>query len=550
MQSGKVLFFLVVLIVTGAAMGAGSGNAAPSIPVPSGQEVFPAYSLIASPILSVDPSQAQPVGVGAAASGGNAVNVEIALDQFSGLVDIYFGIYAPSIDAGNVYLLTSSGTLEAVSVQALTSSLSSSGITPWVSNSSGEIIAPVLGDRSVAALPSGTYYAYLLVTPAGRLDSYYLWTTAGYIGAVPTPPADAANVLPITVNGALCSAYSGPNTPCVSVTVCSPGTSNCQTINNILLDTGSFGLRIFKQVLSVPLTQEAVGAGDLAECVQYGDGSSDWGPVQTASVILGNEPAVLVPIQVIDATFSSAPRACANADVSPSEAGFNGILGVGLFAQDCGPACTGSAENGIYYACSGTSCVGTTVALSAQVQNPVVLLPRDNNGVIVQLPGVPVGGSLSLNGYLVLGIGTQSNNIPSAVTAYDVDQYGEILTSLGGTVYSSFLDTGSNGLFFPSPSALLLPDCDAPNADWFCPPSIVTLSATNSGASGSPSGVISFQIASVNSLSYSPNNVFPDIGGPDVGEFDWGLPFFFGRNVYVGLEATGSGLGIGPYWAY
>ena len=82
------------------------------------------------------------------------------------------------------------------------------------------------------------------------------------------------------------------NKPCVSVTVCTPGTSTCQAIDDILLDTGSYGLRLFKQVLNVSLVQATSGSGSLAECVQFGDGSSDWGPVQIASVILGNEPAV------------------------------------------------------------------------------------------------------------------------------------------------------------------------------------------------------------------------------------------------------------------
>ncbi len=67
------------------------------------------------------------------------------------------------------------------------------------------------------------------------------------------PPAPAANnVLLVTVNGSLCS--NSPfivNKACVSVTVCTPGTTNCQTINDILLDTGSSGLRIFKQALNV-----------------------------------------------------------------------------------------------------------------------------------------------------------------------------------------------------------------------------------------------------------------------------------------------------------
>ena len=147
-------------------------------------------------------------------------------------------------------------------------------------------------------------------------------------------------MLPITVNGSLCSAAFNatyPNKPCVSVTVCTPGTSTCQTINDILLDTGSYGLRIFNQVLTVPLTQVTVPSGNLANCVQYVDGSADWGPVQSADVVLGGEPAVTVPIQVINASFGTVPAACGTPDASPAVAGFNGILGVGLFAEDCGP---------------------------------------------------------------------------------------------------------------------------------------------------------------------------------------------------------------------
>ena len=39
------------------------------------------------------------------------------------------------------------------------------------------------------------------------------------------------------------------NTPYVSVQICQPGSSKCQTISNVLLDTGSTGLRIFSSNL-------------------------------------------------------------------------------------------------------------------------------------------------------------------------------------------------------------------------------------------------------------------------------------------------------------
>jgi hypothetical protein len=338
------------------------------------------------------------------------------------------------------------------------------------------------------------------------------------------------------------------------VTVCEPGTSNCQEITDILLDTGTVGLRIFKQVVSVSLTSVNVATGTLGECQQYADGSSDWGPVEVASVILGNEPAVQVPIQIIDSSFGTVPNQCGNTDASPADAGFNGLLGVGPFAQDCGLGCVEYPDNNAYYACTGSTCVGTAVALSSQVQNPVALLPMDNNGVLVQLPPVPADGAPSVNGSLILGIGTQSNNVPSGVSTYDIDpSLVVITTTFEGTAYGGFLDTGSNALFFPDPEGQLAPQCQDSFGDWwFCPSSATPLSATNAGVSNSASGVVSFTISSFTDFYNSDNNVSAQVGGPATADqgFDWGLPFHFGRNVYVGIEGMSSSLGQGPFWAY
>jgi hypothetical protein len=162
------------------------------------------------------------------------------------------------------------------------------------------------------------------------------------------------------------------------------------------------------------------------------------------------------------------------------------------------------------------------------------------------LPGVPSGGSPSATGYVVLGIGTRSNNSPpSWVTAYGANPHsGNFTTVFNGVPYNnSFIDSGSNGLFFPDNQ---IQTCSG----WFCPPSVLSLSATTTGAAGSPSGVVQFQIGNFNTLSASSNNVFSSLGAPQPGSFDWGIPFFLGRNVYVGLEGTPSSLGTGPYWAY
>jgi len=91
-----------------------------------------------------------------------------------------------------------------------------------------------------------------------------------------------------------------------------------------------------------------------------------------------------------------------------------------------------------------------------------------------------------------------------------------------------------------------IPNCGSPNQSWFCPSSTVTLSATNAGASGSSIGTVSFEIGNLEALTSSSNNkVFSNIGGNTPGIFVWGLPFYFGRNVYVGIEGKG-----GPYFAY
>lgn len=373
-------------------------------------------------------------------------------------------------------------------------------------------------------------------------------------------PLIGNNVLTLSVNGSLCSAHSYLNKPCVSVTICSPGNqTNCQTIDDILLDTGSYGFRIFKSALNSGISSSLVpiplGGQELAECVHYGDGSMQWGPVEVADLILGNEPPVQVPIQIIDSTYSNAAAYCSNAEAGPASAGFSGILGVGVFKQDCGTPCTTQTNNSIYFTCNGSNCVGAQVPLNQQVQNPIALLPQDNNGLIVELPSVPVGGTNSTQGYLVLGIGTQTNNIPTGVTSLPINpSNGEFTTTFNGTTLNSFLDTGSNGVFFPNPSNSSLPDCRSLNsslAGWYCPPIPLNLTSVTTGSTGSPSDTIPFEIGNLANLLTTNHSVFVEAGANMGGSlFDWGLPFYLGRNIYVGLQNATSSLGTGPYVAF
>ena len=338
------------------------------------------------------------------------------------------------------------------------------------------------------------------------------------------------------------------NEPCVSVTICEPGTSTCQTIDNVLLDTGSYGLRLFSSVVNLSLASVNDASGrSLTECMSYAGGNNQWGPVKKADVVMGGETASNVSIQMIDSTFATVPSSCADdQDTSPSEAGYNGILGVGLFTQDCGSECVSSANVGLYYGCSGSTCTGTTVALASQVSNPVSFLPASNNGVILTLPAISAGGADNVTGTLTLGIGTQADNTPSAVTTFGADVDGNFKTTYNGVSYDAFIDSGSNGLYFPSS----ITQCTGTNADFYCPTSTVIGSGTQTGASGSPSEAIAFSIANTNTLIAGNHDSLNDLGGTASGYFDWGLPFFFGRTIYVGIEGKSSNVGTGPYWSY
>lgn len=432
---------------------------------------------------------------------------------------------SPAIALGATQQFIATGTLLNGTNQIMTNVVSWSSSSPSVAT-----ISNTTGSKGLAtSFAAGN--ATITASLSGLSDSTQMTVT----------PMD--NVMKVSVNGSLCSAGSYVNKPCVSVTVCEPGTSNCKTINDILLDTGSVGLRVFKSVLAdLTLTQATSGAGSLASCIQYVDESANWGPVQIADVILGNEKASHVPIQIIDSTFGTVPSSCGTPDESPAQAGYNGILGIGLFTADCGSECVSSSSIEFYYSCSGSTCTTTAVPLSDQVQNPVALLPVDNNGFIIRLPAVASGGTVSVDGILILGIGTQSNNSPSVITAaFATDANGEFTTAFNGISYSdSFMDSGSNGLFFNRNYVTALTIC----GDWYCPSSTQTLSATIEG-----NYTVSFQIGNASTLFASVNNVFSELGGT-YESFDWGLPFFLGRSVYVGIEGKTSSIGTGPYLAY
>ncbi|MGF6724478.1 hypothetical protein P3T43_003846 [Paraburkholderia sp. GAS41] len=365
----------------------------------------------------------------------------------------------------------------------------------------------------------------------------------------------AADAVAVTVD----SGVSGvPNMPFVSVTVCTPGTTQCQTIDHVLVDTGSWGLRVFAAQLpsAAALPQQQDTSGNLlAECMQFFDGYT-WGSVRLADVHIGNEEAASLPIQVIDPNYSAVPSSCSSVGASrstPTALGANGILGIGVFKHDCGANCVQRALPATYYGCVGTSCTSLAVAENLQVANPIPYFANDNNGSILMLPAVGSNSEVALTGQLVFGIGTQSNNGLGGAQVIGVSaSNGTFSTVQNGTTYSqSIMDSGSTGLFFESGA---LPTCASPNSAYYCPPSTEQLSALIEGVNGVNSSV-SFNVGNAAALSQSSagDSVLPLLAGPAFvtsNIFDWGLPFFYGRNVFAAIEQQATPGGTGPYIAY
>jgi hypothetical protein len=393
--------------------------------------------------------------------------------------------------------------------------------------------------------------------------------------------SSGSNVVSVIVNSGPPADGGGTfNIPYTSVTLCKPGTTTCATVSNVLVDTGSYGLRIMASALATAgLTQTDLSdpnnAGNtLAECLPFADGYT-WGPLMSLDVGMGGELAPGVTVNIIDDNGSFAPsppavKNCASAGAmslnSVSAFDANGVLGVGVFDQDCGSACAdcGSVgnpcnfNNDIYFTCNtSNTCVLAPVALTLQVRNPVALFAVDNNGVILTLQSIPATGQRSASGTLTFGIGTAANNALGSATVLTLDFSGNFTTTYKSqTLSGSFIDSGSNGLYFPDSTITVCQNTqNNPHAsDFYCPASPQMLSAVNQGQNGTMS-TVSFEIMSLNSF----NGTFfalSTVGGPAATNpmlgsyFDWGLPFFYGRSVYAAITGKLADGTVGPYNAY
>ncbi|HEY1314502.1 MAG TPA: DUF3443 family protein [Steroidobacteraceae bacterium] len=464
------------------------------------------------------------------------------------------------LSVGGTQALTVTGTYS----NATTATLAS-GLTFASDNAA---VATVSNAGLVTAVADGT--AHITVTDSAASLS------ATPVTVSVTAAASTANTLAVVVDSGP-AALLAENPPEVdanvlfaTVTICTPGSlTACQSIDHVQVDTGSIGLGIMSGVLNGAAVPQPiqVSGGPLRECIAYADGYV-WGSMATVDVQIGGRTISSLPVNIMgDPAAGTAPASCTSGYTSSQNEssvlafGANGVLGIGVFLQDCGIACTTEpAPTQAYYACPTSGCVAAAAALNQQMNNPVGALSADNNGVVIVLPAVTSTGQVSVSGTLYYGIGTQANNALGSstqlLTVLDSGTTAGTLTTTfnGSTLAGSVIDAGSSGYFFNDSS---LPACSDQPA-YYCPVSgsaaaTVSFNATISGENGITSPQV-FTIDNADSLFSSSQTLtaFPTLGGPNgalngiIPGFDWGLPFFYNRSVYVLFETYAVGGTTGP----
>jgi hypothetical protein len=381
-----------------------------------------------------------------------------------------------------------------------------------------------------------------------------------------SPPPPIANVVTVTVDGGPAAAPGQINHLYVAVKVCAAGSQTaCATIDHVLLDTGSVGLRLVGSVLaaqSVTLSPAQDSQGQtLEECVVFGGGQT-WGPVALADIGMAGERALKVPVQILDDAASGAPPPAdcgANGSLinDVPTLGANGILGLGVLVQDCGAACVAAAAPlPIYYGCSTAgACTAENLALDAQVVNVAAMFAADNNGIVLKIPNlVNANGDAVVQGELIFGLSTQTDNtLPATgLTVLGADGNGDFKATFNGsaTVLPALIDSGTDHYGFDDPSMAVCPSGEF--IGYYCPavaPQNVYAVNTGYGAYNTVN-TVNFAILDPNSFVAGAAAFAGLGGGGGSTRFTWGMPFFYGRSVYFGFDRGVAGPYTGPFYAY
>ncbi len=352
--------------------------------------------------------------------------------------------------------------------------------------------------------------------------------------AAPSEKPTEINIVPVIVR----TPHSGFNRLTVSVTVCEPGTDRCTTIDDVMLDTGSTGLRLESSAvptwMRLPAFLDSLGK-PMAECLRFVHDAA-WGPLVKADLRMGGLTAINLPIQIIADDGRPQPDNCPISTVKPTS---NGTLGVGPHLFDCQGSCEQSpTTSGVFVEDGGTWFpVKGAVPIESRLPNPVSRFGQHGNGVVIDLPASPDDGAAQVTGTLTFGVGTAPNNQLGAARMVRIDGRGHFATIYGGVAYpESYIDSGTETYILADNR---LPRCVG--MTWaFCATPAQTLDAVIVGADGVQVPV-KFKVGDYRGAldrHVGAWDGFAEATDPSSRMFVWGAPFFFGRRVYVVLDGA------------
>ncbi len=361
--------------------------------------------------------------------------------------------------------------------------------------------------------------------------------------------ADAPNVVKLTMR----TPHSGFNRMVIQVTVCVPGTQRCATIDDVMVDTGSTGLRLEASAVPSWLRLPAVLGPDhkpLAECLRF-VADDAWGALDRADLQIGGLTASGLPIQIIGGGPQAQPASCPRSTVDPTS---NGTLGVGSHLTDCDGECRQTGPAPVYFQCEKEDCdpLAGPVGEAYRLPNPVASFGRHNNGVVFDLPDDAAGGStLERTGTLTFGVGTDDDNRLDGAGIVKLDERGRFRTLYAGSMFpDSYIDSGTETYIVVDDA---LPRCRG--MIWaFCVAPDVMREAVMVGRDGARTGV-PFRIGDYRHLRQRGFGASAEIAvaaEPGSRAFVWGAPFFLGKRIALVMEGRavpGAANLSGPFYA-
>ncbi len=369
------------------------------------------------------------------------------------------------------------------------------------------------------------------------------------------------NTVPLVVD----AGYNGQatNRAFISIQICQPGTNNCQTLDYVVVDTGSVGLNIDGSQLNLALPSVDYSNNPIYRCAQYGSGYN-FGPMQTADIRIAGEVAANFPITIFQ---NSGPASCSNGSpvvtLNDVVGGAKAIMGLGVINPSNSLMYPG------LYSCINNNCnpLGTNINITTPlVRNVVSTFATDNNGVIFNLPAVRAATNTPITGTLTFGINTQADNMApqSAHTvkanpvlfANNVPLVGYFSANNGASTTPAIFDSGTPSVQFYSPN---ITQCTGAFTGIYCPnPSPTNWTSTISSYNGSENFPITMSIVDYSSLATIPA-ILPGLGQVQTANSftSYGLTFFYGKTIYARFANNPANiidpslpLATGPAWGF